>query len=148
MPFDHNTRSFDFTKLKTGLSSIAKPSANISTSSNGLIDGTGIVWLSQPGLNKSQIFTAVDANDITKELWNCTQNLSRDSSGGFMKFAVPTYANGKVYLANSTGSINVYGIIDTLRNFLIVQPAPYCQRICRPLHPVLLGGHQPSKLLI
>jgi hypothetical protein len=30
-----------------------------------------------------------------------------------MKFAIPTVANGKVYLASSSGSINVFGIIDT-----------------------------------
>ena len=63
--------------------------------------------------NWSQILTALDANDISKELWNSKQNIKRDNCGGFMKFAVPTVANGKVYLANSTGSINVYGLIDT-----------------------------------
>ncbi|HEX5149998.1 MAG TPA: discoidin domain-containing protein [Parafilimonas sp.] len=113
IPFDRDTHRFDFAKLKTGLVSITIPSSNISTSSNGLTDGTGIVWISRPGNKRSQIFSALDANDITKELWNSTQNLKRDSSGGFMKFAVPTIANGKVYLANSTGSVNVYGIIDT-----------------------------------
>ncbi|HEX5155297.1 MAG TPA: discoidin domain-containing protein [Parafilimonas sp.] len=113
IPFNRSTNSFEITKLKTGLVSIALPAANMATSSNGLKDGTGIVWVSRPGPYRSQFFVAFDANDVTKELWNSTQNINRDSSGGFMKFAVPAIANGKVYLANSTGSVNVYGIIDS-----------------------------------
>jgi hypothetical protein len=67
-----------------------------------------------------QILKALDANNVSKELWNSQQNLPRDSAGYFMKFAVPTIANGKVYLANSSGRINVYGIIDSM------PPLPDC----------------------
>jgi hypothetical protein len=95
------------------LTSIDKPSANISTSSNNLKDGSGIVWINQPGHDRTQILTAVDANDITKELWNAELYPNRDSCGSFMKFAVPTIANGKVYLASNSGLINVYGILDS-----------------------------------
>jgi hypothetical protein len=113
IPFNRNTGRFDIEKLKTGLISLDNHSGNISTSSNHLKDGTGIVWISRPAAYYSQILLALDADDVTKELWNSTLFLKRDSSGGFMKFAVPTIANGKVYLANSTGSVNVYGIIDS-----------------------------------
>src|SRR5678815_4811570 len=118
---------------------------SISTSSNGLTDGTGIVWISQPGPNRSQIFTALDANDITKELWNSTQNLSRDSSGSIMKFAVPAIANGKVYLANSTGSINVYGIIDTTPQLPDCSASTILSTNMPAFASSADGGHQPSK---
>lgn len=113
LPFNRSTGKFDIEKLKTGLITADKHSANISTSSNDLKNGTGIVWISRPAPYSSQILSALDADDITKELWNSTQNLKRDSAGGFMKFAVPSVANGKVYLANNTGSVNVYGIVDS-----------------------------------
>jgi len=122
IPFDRTTNKFDLSELKTGLVTADPLSSNISTSSNNSQDGTGIVWINQI-INvgqKLQRLTALDANDITKELWNSDQNGPRDYCGNFMKFGVPTVANGKVYLANGSLAINVFGIIDP------TQPLPNC----------------------
>jgi len=127
IPFNRALNTFDLDKLKTGLTTADPLSSNISTSSNNSQDGTGIVWISQAinggqqGGQKLQKLTALDANDITKELWNSEQNQSRDNCGYFMKFAVPTIANGKVYLASGSDVINVFGIIDA------TSPLPDCQ---------------------
>jgi hypothetical protein len=45
------------------------------------------------------ILRAFDAADVEKELWNSTQNQSRDALGMFAKFCPPVVANGKVYMA-------------------------------------------------
>jgi hypothetical protein len=120
LPFNRSTKTFDLGKIQTSYVTATPLSANISTSSNDYQDGTGIVWISQPDSfpgtkgKTPQLLKALDANDITVELWNSQQNLTRDSAGYFMKFAVPTINNGKVYLANGSGHINVYGIIDSV----------------------------------
>jgi hypothetical protein len=120
IPFSRGTQTFDVDKIQTSYVTLGFRGANMSTSSNASQDGTGILWISQPDTlplpiaKVPQILSAVDANDVTHELWNSRQNIIRDSAGNFMKFAVPTVANGKVYLANSSGHINVYGIIDSV----------------------------------
>ena len=88
----------------------------LSVSSNGADDATGILWVSHaiapcdagpqscPG-----ILRAVNANDITKELWNSSQS-SKDAVGNYAKFSCPTIANGKVYLATFSNKLMVYGL--------------------------------------
>ena len=55
------------------------------------------------------ILRAVNANDITKELWN-SNLVSSDAVGNFAKFSCPTVANGKVYLSTFSNKIMVYGL--------------------------------------
>lgn len=88
----------------------------LSLSANGNQAGTGIVWASgavsgnAEGQTVAGILRAVDATDLTRELWNSRQNTARDDVGNFAKFTPPTVANGKVYQASFSGQLLVYGL--------------------------------------
>jgi hypothetical protein len=89
--------------------------ALLSVSSNGTAEGTGILWASYASSGNANqsvcpgILRAFDANDITKELWNNSQNIN-DNSGNYAKFSSPTIANGHVYLATFSNQVVVYGL--------------------------------------
>lgn len=92
------------------------PGGFLSISSNGT--ASGIVWALTPhacDANQHVEPGALFAFDATNfsgsgttrtltELWDSTQNLSRDDVGYFAKFTYPTVANGKVYVS-SWGSV-------------------------------------------
>jgi outer membrane protein assembly factor BamB len=90
--------------------------AILSVSSNGSLDGTGILWASYAYSGDAEhtvspgILRAFDANDVTKELWNNQQNSQRDGSGYYAKFSSPTIANGHVYLPTFSNRVVVYGL--------------------------------------
>jgi len=87
------------------------PGAVPAVSANG---GTnGIVWIIDASLFKSQgpaVLHAFDAANISRELYNTTQNESRDQCGPSVKFTVPTIANGKVYVP-AEYEVDVYGLL-------------------------------------
>ena len=90
--------------------------AALSVSANGNQSGTGIVWSSSAisgtatGLPLHGVVRAIDATDLTHELWDSTQNQTRDDVGSYAKFNPPTIANGKVYVASYSGQLQVYGL--------------------------------------
>ena len=63
-----------------------------SISASGSAAGTGILWASMPlsGISNPRpvpgILYAMDASDLTKELWDSQMNASRDSVGNYSKF--------------------------------------------------------------
>ncbi len=89
--------------------------ADLSVSSNGTVNGTGIVWASYAVSGDASntvspgILHAFDANDVTKDLWNSSINPA-DASGTYAKFCSPTVANGHVYLATFSNQVIVYGL--------------------------------------
>jgi hypothetical protein len=107
------------------------PGATTSVSTDG--NANAIVWAidssafgTTEGITRAAgpaILHAFDANDLAKELWNSSQAPgNRDTAGNSVKFAVPTVANGKVYigtrgnddtLGNGTtfGEVDVYGLL-------------------------------------
>ncbi|MDP9037087.1 MAG: hypothetical protein M3O50_20000, partial [Myxococcota bacterium] len=99
------------------------PGAIVTVSSNGTMPGTGVVWgvtlpQSQSGTYDTAwhhivpgVMYAMDAEDITKNLWNSDKNAA-DSLGLFAKFSPPVVANGKVYVgtATTTNVVRVYGL--------------------------------------
>lgn len=73
-------------------------------SANGTTNG--IVW----ALESSATLHAYDATDLSHELYNSNQNANRDSLGSYVKFSVPTVANGKVF-AGTENTLVVYGAL-------------------------------------
>jgi hypothetical protein len=102
----------------------AFPGSTPSVSARG--NSNGVVWVldnsqfctdSSPGCGPA-VLHAYDATNIAKELWN-SANASADAAGNAVKFAVPTIANGKVYVGtrgNNTGgaygSTSISGELD------------------------------------
>ena len=107
----------DFTHMTGSTPSIGFPGAGISMSSNGTTAGSAIVW----GIDSSQwgspgpgpgpaVLYAYDATNVPKMLYSSAQNATRDAAGNAVKFAVPTVANGKVYVGTST-AVDAYGLL-------------------------------------
>src|SRR5438874_8543494 len=80
----------------SGVGPTGQSGAVLSVSSNGSKDGTGILWASYAFSGDAEhnvspgILRAFDANDVTTELWNNRQNVSRDGAGNYAKFSAPT----------------------------------------------------------
>jgi outer membrane protein assembly factor BamB len=90
--------------------------AMLSGSSDGTKAGTAILWATYAFSGDAEhdvsigVLRAFDATDVTRELWNSRQNLSRDGAGMYAKFAAPTIANGRVYLPTFSNQVVVYGL--------------------------------------
>jgi len=96
---------------------LAFPGATPSVSANGT--SNGIVWIIQANVMNNTVLTTVppavlrayDATNLANELYDSTQAAGgRDTAGDAVKFAVPTIANGKVYIGNSN-QVTVYGLL-------------------------------------
>lgn len=116
-PYSRTTSNFDI--ANTISSGLQGPTGNngalLSVSSDGADDATAILWASYAAngdANQSVrpgILRAIDATDITKELWNSSLDQD-DVPGNYAKFNCPTIANGKVYLATFSNQLVVYGL--------------------------------------
>jgi hypothetical protein len=102
------------------------------TSSNGVAPNSPILWAIHgngwPSANANlhpatAVLYAYDAEHVATpsvlpQLWNSNQCPTRDGAGNATKFAVPTVANGKVYIGtmdpsdptNTKGQLDVYGL--------------------------------------
>jgi uncharacterized protein (TIGR03437 family) len=76
-----------------------------SISSNGT--SNGVVWT----LDYSRTLRAFDASNVANQLYNSNQNSDRDVLDSYVRFSVPTVANGKVYAGTQT-SLTVYGLLN------------------------------------
>ncbi|MDB6078194.1 MAG: hypothetical protein JWO82_1941 [Akkermansiaceae bacterium] len=97
---------------------VFNPGAMLSISANGNTAGTGIVWAMCPTNDANQhvvvgVLRALNAENITQELWNSTQNSARDAIGNYAKFNQVTVTNGRVYVPTFSNKILVYGGIQT-----------------------------------
>jgi hypothetical protein len=88
------------------------PGATPTISANGAKDG--VVWLIQSkgfeAEDRAAVLHAFDAANVTRELYNSTQNDQRDYAGRTLRFTIPTVANGRVYVG-AKNEVNVYGLL-------------------------------------
>jgi hypothetical protein len=95
------------TLLSTGSRMFPFPGATPSVSANG--SNNGIVWMIQR--TNPVALVAYNATDFTTELYNSTQaSGNRDQLTNGVKFAVPTIANGKVYVGGYY-AVSVFGLL-------------------------------------
>jgi hypothetical protein len=57
------------------------------------------------------ILRAYDASNISNELYDSTQNASRDTAGLALKFTSPTIAGGHV-LVGTSNELDIYGLLN------------------------------------
>ncbi|MEO8660382.1 MAG: hypothetical protein ABI693_18070 [Bryobacteraceae bacterium] len=92
------------------------PFSGFTVSSNFSVPDSGILWVTTVNTNGGGFpapgtLHALDAMDLTRELWNSDLNAARDSMGSFTKFANPTVANGKVFVPTDSEEIVMYGLL-------------------------------------
>ena len=76
-------------------------------SANGT--NNAIAWVIEADPSGSGVLRAYNAYNLAQELYNTSQNLSRDNPGGGpCKFVVPTVVNGKVYVG-AQYELSVFG---------------------------------------
>ena len=91
--------------------SLGFPGATPSVSSNG--NTNGIVWAIDSSAYDTgpAVLYAFDATNVARQLWKSSQAANnRDRAGFAVKDAVPTIANGKVYIGTQT-ELDVYGLL-------------------------------------
>ncbi|KAK9234167.1 hypothetical protein V1525DRAFT_439491 [Lipomyces kononenkoae] len=88
---------------QTAINDFGDYPGSVIVSANG--STAGIVWVMDRRANQIH---AYDATNFATELWNSGQ-MSGDDLGSVVKFAVPTVANGKVYVGTNN-SLVVYGL--------------------------------------
>jgi hypothetical protein len=69
-----------------------------------------MVWALSTVLGIPAVLRVYDAANVSRELYTSNQIASRDQAGMAVKFAVPTVANGKVYVGTQT-ELDVYGLL-------------------------------------
>ena len=122
--FDPSTgRLSDVPVSQTAQVFLYYPPPFFSISSNGLTNA--IVWAldpdtyvhsSSPNSSSGQsggqpaVLRAFDARDLSREIYNSSENFPRDNAGKGVKFAVPTVVNGKVYVGTQD-ELAVYGLL-------------------------------------
>jgi hypothetical protein len=81
-------------------------------SANGSRDG--LLWVLHSKAwnadDTSAVLFAIDATDISQVIYASEQNPSRDRAGQAVRFAIPTVANGHVYVG-AKHEVDVYGLI-------------------------------------
>jgi hypothetical protein len=95
------------------------PGPNPVVSSNGNASSTGIVWIISPPATCPTLdhcnpsgggaLRAYDATNLGVELYSSSQNSARDGLASYVKFIVPTVANGEVFVGTA-GSLEIFGL--------------------------------------
>ena len=101
---------FTTTPVARSFSGFAVPFQGMALSANGVVPGSGILWVLATNtypLPAHAILHAYNA-DTLAEIWN-SDMLAADSAGNWMKFVNPTVVNGKVYVPTASNQVVVYG---------------------------------------
>ncbi len=116
----------------------------MTVSSIGSAPGSGILWVTSetngtfpaPG-----ILHALDASNVSTELWNSTMNSARDTLGDYSKFANPTVVNGKVYVPTDARQVVEYGILPVAGISAVVNAASFSSLTVAPGELVSIFGN-------
>ncbi len=76
----------------------------LAVTANGQHDG--ILWC----IGVDGVVHALDALDVSKELWSSAMNAERDALGATGKWQFPTVVAGKAYIPTGNGRLVVYGL--------------------------------------
>ena len=113
---DYEVKNGKLTFKASSLFSLRDHAATPAVSANG--DKDGIVWVvSSKAWNardRTAVLHAVDASDVSHELYNSEQNPGRDRAGLALRFNIPTVANGHVYIG-AKREVDVYGLFSAAR---------------------------------
>ena len=103
------------------------PGGVLTLSANG--DNQGILWglFVSAGRAVSSLrygeLHALNASNLSQDLWSSINNAKRDDFGLIAKFVPPVVANGKVYIATSSNQLVVYGLLPSNGGSITVWPA-------------------------
>jgi Abnormal spindle-like microcephaly-assoc'd, ASPM-SPD-2-Hydin len=96
------------------------PGGILALSANGEQHGSGVLWATVATNGDAENnppvpgeLHALDAENVSQELWNSAMNAARDGFGNFAKFVPPLVANGRVYVATWSSQLAVYGLLPT-----------------------------------
>ena len=92
-------------------------------SANGGSDG--ILWTVLNQKSRTALvsaYNAVPSNGHLSLLWSSAQVPKRDALGQQGRYAVPTVANGKVYVGTGSNEVSVFGLLPTVPS-VVVTPA-------------------------
>jgi hypothetical protein len=101
------TRAFSWNGSTLSTTPTSVTSANggdAVVSSDGTTAGTGIVW----NLDFGGELHAYSATNLADELWNSTQDSSRDNIDGYVKFSTVVVTNGQVFVG-TPAHLDVFG---------------------------------------
>jgi hypothetical protein len=88
------------------------PGATPAVSANGTKNG--IVWVlsskTWDGPDRNAVLYAYDASNVARQLYNSNQEFDRDHAARSVRFAIPTIANGRVYVGTKH-EVEVYGLL-------------------------------------
>lgn len=98
------------TPVATSPTSYGLRGGNTVVSANGT--SNGIVWAYEKNTaaNNQGILHAYDATSVSTELWNSTQNPTRDALGTGIAFSTPLVADGKVIVTYDT-RVGIFGLL-------------------------------------
>ncbi len=102
------------TPTSTSFEQFGYPAPTPSVSSNGSADG--IVWVLDSSAyvgGGPEVVYAYDARNLADLLYSSNANASRDAPGPATRSAIPTIADGKVYVPASN-QFSVYGLLGTI----------------------------------
>ncbi len=121
------------------------PYQGLALSAHGDDVGSGILWETvsrDDGYLSPGTLHALDARDLTHELWNSSTDETRDGYGYFAKFATPTVANGKVYVPTFSNQLAVYGLFAARSEIAgVVNAASYTPGAVAPGELITVFGH-------
>jgi hypothetical protein len=114
-PFDQVSQQFDTANSTVG-PVLSAGNGGVVVTSNGSTTGTGLLWAYTSAQDPLTLVVpgtlrAYDAANITNELYNSDQSFGRDTAGSFVKFLSPVVVNGRVYMGNQSGALEVYGLL-------------------------------------